>query len=202
MEKPIPYSSLRLSITLRDHKTGISSNFTCEKVHVDGGRRWVFAPDGTQIILPGSITLREKRLKGASPSKTAAEKAAARANNKASDTLRMEVEEKTFVPSLLSPPMPGSVIDELRNKYSIFRTRHDPEYISAKMAEDEAAEAKKALSKTMRTPLGEINRLERKLRRAKGKGKLTDQMLERIGAVIASKKQLQLPEGVQKEVLA
>lgn len=106
------------------------------------------------------------------------------------DTVRLDVETKSFVPTLLRPPMPSSVIDELRNKYSKFRTRHDPEYIEAKMQEDREAEAKKKQLAEMRTPLMEINRRERKLRKAKGKGTLTAEMLERIGKVIAQKKQL------------
>ena len=88
--------------------------------------------------------------------------------------------------------MPGSVIDELRNKYSIFRTRHDPEYIARKLKEDEEKEEKKKLIRSMRTPVKEINRLEKKMSRAKGKGKLTEEMLEKIGRVIAEKRQLQL----------
>ncbi|KAK2749640.1 hypothetical protein FQN57_005862 [Myotisia sp. PD_48] len=48
------------------------------------------------------------------------------------DTLQIEVESKTFLPSLQTYPMPSTVIDELRNKYSRFRTRHDPEYIAEK----------------------------------------------------------------------
>lgn len=52
------------------------------------------------------------------------------------DTPRMEVEASTFVASLAEPPMPSTVIDELRNKYSKFRTRHDPEYLKEKMTED------------------------------------------------------------------
>jgi large subunit ribosomal protein L24 len=88
----------------------------------------------------------------------------------------------------------------LRNKYSIFRTRHDPEYIAAKMKEDEEKEEKKKLIEQMRTPLKEINRLERKMKRAKGKGKLTEEMMERIGKVIAMKRQLQLDAaGVSQE---
>ncbi|KAI9643036.1 hypothetical protein NHQ30_008771 [Ciborinia camelliae] len=104
------------------------------------------------------------------------------------DTLRMEVEEKTFVPTLLTPPMPGSVIDELRNKYSVFRTRHDPEYVERKMEEDRQNEAKKKTIASMRTPLKEINRSERQLRKAKGKGKLTQGMLLRIGQVISRRR--------------
>jgi large subunit ribosomal protein L24 len=99
--------------------------------------------------------------------------------------------------------MPGSVIDELRNKYSVFRTRHDPEYIAAKMKEDEEKEAAKKLSDQMRTPLKEVNRRERKLRKAKGKGRLTSEMLEKIGQVIAKKRQIALDAaGVSKVAAA
>ncbi|KAF7946560.1 hypothetical protein EAE96_009556 [Botrytis aclada] len=104
------------------------------------------------------------------------------------DTLRMEVEEKTFVPTLITPPMPGSVIDELRNKYSIFRTRHDPEYVERKLEEDRQNEAKKKTIASMRTPLKEINKRERELRKAKGKGKLTRGMLLKIGQVISRRR--------------
>ncbi|PQE26793.1 kow domain-containing domain-containing protein [Rutstroemia sp. NJR-2017a BVV2] len=104
------------------------------------------------------------------------------------DTLRREVEEMTFVPTLLTPPMPGSVIDELRNKYSIFRTRHDPEYVAKKVAEDMEIAEKKKMSREMDTPLKEINRKARKLRKAKGKGKLTKGMLLKIGKVISRRR--------------
>ena len=112
------------------------------------------------------------------------------------------MEVKNFVPTLLTPPMPGSVIDELRNKYSVFRTRHDPEYIAAKMKEDEEKEAAKKLSEQMRTPLKEVNRKERKLRKAKGKGKLTREMLEKIGQVIAKKRQIALDAAGMSKVVA
>lgn len=104
------------------------------------------------------------------------------------DTLRREVEEMTFVPTLLSPPMPGSVIDELRNKYSVFRTRHDPEYVARKVAEDMEVAEKKKMSREMDTPLKEIKRRERMLRKAKGKGKLTKGMLLKIGRVISRRR--------------
>ncbi|KAF2153128.1 hypothetical protein K461DRAFT_277930 [Myriangium duriaei CBS 260.36] len=51
------------------------------------------------------------------------------------DTLRLTVDERTFEPTLNEMPMPPSVIDELRGKYSKFRTRHDPEWIARKEAE-------------------------------------------------------------------
>jgi large subunit ribosomal protein L24 len=48
----------------------------------------------------------------------------------------MEVETPTWVPSLRNAPFPSSVLDELRNKYSKYRTRHDPEYVAKKHVED------------------------------------------------------------------
>lgn len=107
------------------------------------------------------------------------------------DTLRLDVEAKTWVPTLITPPMPTSVIDELRNKYSKFRDRHDEAYIAKKIAEDEEAKAKKMrLAKSMTTPLQELKRKERGERKAKGKGKLTEEMLSRIGEVMAKKQGL------------
>jgi large subunit ribosomal protein L24 len=188
VEKPIPFSSVRLVVTLTNKETGVREDFICKEVHKDGSRRYINMPDGSVLDLTGQ---KKKRKTPGAPGS---------GEDTPADTFRMELEQKTFVPTLLRPPMPGSVIDELRNKYSVFRTRHDPEYIAAKMKEDEEKEEKKKLIKKMRTPLNEINRLERKMRKAKGKGKLTDRMLERIGEIIATKKQLQLDaDGTSKE---
>ncbi|KAK4167344.1 hypothetical protein QBC43DRAFT_311607 [Cladorrhinum sp. PSN259] len=100
------------------------------------------------------------------------------------DTLRIEVEERTFVPTLLRPPVPEAVIDELRNRYSKFRTRHTPEYV-AKIAQQEAdKKARKKSVDSMLLPLQEYNRKLREVRRERGQPVLTDEMLEKIGAVI------------------
>lgn len=95
--------------------------------------------------------------------------------------------------------MPLTIIDELRNKYSIFRTRHEPEYIQAKEAEEEQKKEKLKMAKLMRTPLNDASRRERELRKAKGKGELTPAMLEKIGRAIAAKKQLSLKPEVEIE---
>lgn len=99
------------------------------------------------------------------------------------DTLRISVEEETFRPFLMSPPMPISVIDELRNKYSNFRTRHDWEYVQKKEAEDARAEKRKDLIKTMRTPLQELADMRAKQKAAAEKT-LTDEQLAKIGEVM------------------
>ncbi|CRG85351.1 hypothetical protein PISL3812_02444 [Talaromyces islandicus] len=52
------------------------------------------------------------------------------------DSLRQEVEHETYVPSMQYAPFESTIIDELRNKYSKYRTRHDPEWVKAKKMED------------------------------------------------------------------
>lgn len=180
IEKPVPLTSVRLVYPLSDPETGVTRDVIIKKLingkiwhdrHLNK-TSWSRIVPGLNIVIPWPKTEPKEHKDGPD------------------DTLRIDVEEKTFVPSLLRPPMPGTVIDELRNKFSKFRTRHDPEYIEAKLAEDRAVEEKKKMAAEMRTPLKEINRQERKLRKAKGKGKLTSEMLERIGQVIAKKRQL------------
>jgi large subunit ribosomal protein L24 len=103
------------------------------------------------------------------------------------DTLRLDVEEKTFVPTLLHPPMPSQILDELRGKYSRFRTRHSDEFI-AKVEANEAERARlksKTVDPTMRTPLQNLNRQLRQERKALGQPELSEEMLEKIGRVIA-----------------
>lgn len=53
------------------------------------------------------------------------------------DTLRYEVDAQTWTPTLLRAPLPTPVIDELRGKYSVFRTRHDEAFVKALQAKDE-----------------------------------------------------------------
>lgn len=61
-------------------------------------------------------------------------------NDEPMDTLRIDSEEQSFLPTLLRPPMPMGIIDELRNKYSKYRDRHDDEWLEKKTLEDEALE--------------------------------------------------------------
>ena len=101
------------------------------------------------------------------------------------DTLRIEVEEKTWVPTLRRPPMPPGIIDELRNKYSKFRDRHDESFIAKKLKEDEEAAERKNSAKKMMTPLKELHRKERAEKKARGKPQLSEETLQKIGEVMA-----------------
>lgn len=75
-----------------------------------------------------------------------------------SDTLRKEVETPTWMPSLEHAPFPSSVMDELRNKYSQYRTRHDPEFVKEKKMEEYRKDYLKSVS--LMTPRGELRALK------------------------------------------
>jgi large subunit ribosomal protein L24 len=53
-----------------------------------------------------------------------------------SDTLRIDVDDVSFSPTVNHIPMPEGLIDELRNKYSKTRKLHAEGYIQQKMKED------------------------------------------------------------------
>jgi large subunit ribosomal protein L24 len=102
------------------------------------------------------------------------------------DTLRIEVDEWTWTPTLLGPPMPPTVIDELRNKYSVFRDRHDDEYIQkkeARLARREEWERRKA--EMMLTPLQEFHRKQRAEKKKLGWAPLNEDIMEGIGQLMA-----------------
>ena len=65
------------------------------------------------------------------------------------DTDRKDLNDTSFEPFLFEPPMPPSVIDELRNKYSKFRVRHDPEWVAKKVREDEDAQIERQRMEVM-----------------------------------------------------
>ncbi|OCK81749.1 hypothetical protein K432DRAFT_350465 [Lepidopterella palustris CBS 459.81] len=107
------------------------------------------------------------------------------------DTLRITVEERTYIPTLLIPPFPETVIDELRGKYSKFRTRHDEDYVEKKMKEDEEVEKKKKMGVNMRTPLQELFAQKKVEKASRPPPELTEDMLARIGEVMAANKAAQ-----------
>ncbi|KAL9608061.1 MAG: hypothetical protein Q9167_007085 [Letrouitia subvulpina] len=109
-----------------------------------------------------------------------------------SDTLRIKVEEETWVPSLLRQPMPENVIDELRNKYSKFRTRHDDAYIAKKMQKEAETAWKKekagvgigGMDVRMMTPGMEKRWREVMERKERKEPELSEEILGRIGELM------------------
>lgn len=183
-------NNVRLITALYTPETGETRDVIVKGIDISEKKRdlltgkynWVRKIHGTNIVIPW-------------PKEDEPEKV-----DHSVDTLRIVVEEKTFIPTLLRPPMPESVIDELRNKFSAFRTRHTEEYIAAKEAEEAEKKAKVLSIKKMRTPLSEKNRKERKLRKQKGKGVLTEDMMMKLGQVIARNKGVVVKEKVEKPV--
>lgn len=179
MEYAIPISSLRLVHPIPDPKTGalrdaIIRELVPHNITFDRQSRYV----GWQRLVPG-LNIQIPWPKREAQTYT----------DHKCDTLRVDVERKTYVPTLLKPPVPAAVVDELRNRYSKFRTRHEPEYVARKEAEAEAAAARAALASTMRTPLQEFHAETKRARLARGQPALSDEMLERIGQVIARNKE-------------
>jgi len=173
----IPISAVRLVHPVRDPKTGVVRDAIIRElkphdVRHDRFTRKVYFKrqvPGENVIIPWPKTLGQAY------------------ETYAGDTQRIDVDEKTFVPTLLRPPMPMEVINELRNPYSRFRTRHTDEYIAKVQELEDEKKARKQAAKTMLTPVQEYNRKLREERRALGQPKLTEQMLEKIGQVIAAK---------------
>ncbi|KAK8087011.1 hypothetical protein PG994_001985 [Apiospora phragmitis] len=168
IELPIPISRIRLVHPIFDPKTGVTRDIIIN-----------------QLVHRGVI---EDKLTG-KVEWTRMKKEEEELTDHKVDTLRIDVEERTFVPTLLRPPMPETIIDELRNKYSKFRTRHEPEYIQRLEAEEQAKKDRVQLMNSMRSPLQELHRAERERKKKKGKPRLTVEMLEEIGKVIARSRQ-------------
>jgi large subunit ribosomal protein L24 len=82
------------------------------------------------------------------------------------DSLLITVEEETlFSFPLIAPPMPLTLIDELRSKYSRFRDRHDDDYVRAKVKAASKTEIKlQNRQRLMRTPLQELHERRKQLK--------------------------------------
>ncbi|KAL3494646.1 hypothetical protein BJX62DRAFT_35293 [Aspergillus germanicus] len=125
---PVPIDDVRLVVALDDPVTGQTRDVLVE--HVTSGGPYLEREHGldipkhTRYIAGENIEIPWPRPDPAN------------LKDEPLDTLRMEVETPTWVPSLRNAPFPSSVLDELRNKYSKYRTRHDPEYVAKKRIED------------------------------------------------------------------
>ncbi|KAL2864610.1 mitochondrial 54S ribosomal protein uL24m [Aspergillus lucknowensis] len=125
---PIPMDDVRLVVALDDPATGQTRDVLVE--HIVGGgpflerEHGVEIPRHTRYIAGENIEIPWPRQDPPT------------LKDEVWDTLRMEVETPTWVPSLHKPPFPPSVLDELRNKFSKYRTRHDPKFVEQKRLED------------------------------------------------------------------
>lgn len=162
MEIPVPIDDVRLVVALDDPETKRVRDVLVE--HLVGGRPFLEreyksdTPKHTRYIAGENIEVPWPRTE--IPDK----------KDEEADTVRMEVETATYTaPSLEHPPFPPSVIDELRNKYSKYRTRHDPEYVRQKKMEDYRLEYLR--SRTALTPRGELRALRAAQREERNKAR-------------------------------
>lgn len=171
-EAPLHYDDVRLVYPLPDPVTGepkdtIIAKLVTAKLFYDrhnGTHSWKRRVANSDIIIPWPKTEKKEM------------------EEHDVDTKMLDVEFQNYHPTLLKPPFPQPVIDELRNKYSKYRTRHDPDWLAQKKAEEGAELAKK---KIVRTPLQELNRKIRLEKYARGPPVLTEEMLETIGQAMA-----------------
>ncbi|KAL8916036.1 MAG: hypothetical protein Q9172_006491 [Xanthocarpia lactea] len=180
-EAPISLSSVRLVTPLTDPSTGDKRDVIVNELTIEPGRRYI-----ANYIDP--LTGRRHYIPW--PQKEKPE-----FQDNEDDTLRIDVEQQTWVPTLLRAPMPSAVIDELRNKYSKFRTRHEDSYIEMKEDIDRKSKDREeelewggGTPRVMLTPIQELNRQRRMERMAvEEEDKLTEEVLAGIGETMARK---------------
>lgn len=147
---PISLDDVRLVVPLQDPETGATKDVLVEHVHA--GEPFLMRPYGS------SIPRHTRYISGMDIEIPWPEEEIPEAKDQPADTLPIDVEEKTFVPSLQMFPMPSTVIDELRNKYSKFRTRHDPEFLAAQQEKEARREYEQ--SRTLLTPKEQLMALK------------------------------------------
>lgn len=175
----LPISAIRLVHPLTDPKTGITRDVIIQSLTNADGLRYI---TGTKVSVP--FPEKEQPVYEDQPG----------------DTRRAYVEAPTFVPTLLAPPMPAAVLDELRGRYSKFRTRHQQAFVERKIREEADRRDARRITAEMLTPIQEFNKQERDLRRSRGIPELSTDMLARIGEIIARNKAQSLANAGLSEV--
>jgi large subunit ribosomal protein L24 len=77
------------------------------------------------------------------------------------DSIGDGVSKVSFQPDISSPPFHLNIIDELRNKYSKYRLRHDDEFIEKMMEVEAKAELRKKSVDLMATPAKDLYRKQK-----------------------------------------
>lgn len=194
---PISIGSIRLVYPITNPETGVTRDVVINQLKAvppnmqspnmnldrwEHGKKWDRLVPGINVVIPWP------------------EVQAPEYETHPADTVRQQVEDRTFYYNLLSPPMPEPVLDELRNKFSKFRTRHEPWYLEKKEAEEAARKSRHETVLSMQTPLEEFHAHRKALKAAQGEPELTDEMLEKLGAIIAQKKEAALSDAGVTEV--
>lgn len=215
---PIPLSSIRLVHPIPDPKTHIKSDTVITRliplpsekkaeIHAQFSAGAITHSEMRNRLrsrtIPGSLAKLGHWLEIPLP-KAELQRQHSGAPEYADDTVRFHVEERSWTPTLLRAPMPGGVIDELRGKYSRFRTRHEVGY---QVALENRARRKKEYQEwvgrgggMLVLPGEEGRRVEREGLRGRGEGGLERSVLVGIGEVMAGKGVL-MTGGRRREVV-
>jgi large subunit ribosomal protein L24 len=190
--KPIPIDDVCLVAPLTDNETGITKDVIVR--HLYGGEPFLEQP-------MGSATPRHTRyIAGLDVEVPWPPAPVEEYETTPYDTKEELVEIQSYMPSLLTYPMPASIIDELRNKYSKFRTRHDTEYVAKKLREAAREEWQK--SRRLLTPSTEavVQRVQRgakereAMKEPDGSYKLSDKTQNYIAHFLMAKERQQARE--------
>ena len=197
VEMPLPINDVRLVYPITDPNTGItkdtmikqlvgkapdmqSDNMTLDRWEY--GQKWDRLAPGLNVVIPWP------------------EVKAPKFETHDRDTPRDQVEDRTFYYNLISAPMPPPVLDELRNKFSRFRTRHEGWYV-AKMEHKEMLKKRRSETvKSMMMPMDELYEENQKTKATKPEPQLSADMLEKLGQIIAKTKSTTLQDSGMAEV--
>jgi large subunit ribosomal protein L24 len=166
---PIPMADIRLVVPMRDDKTNEVRDVIVR--HLRGGEpivereHGVSTPRHTRYIEGLDIEIPWPE---AQPEDYKAEE---------SDTVRLTVEERTYIPSI-NPPFPESVIDELRDPFHRERSRHEQAFIDKKLKEDALEAWKKG--RRLLTPRAEYLEQRAKANRESQQAEVSDNLLQLI----------------------
>lgn len=196
-DMPISIGDVRLVHPITDPKTGVTKDTIIKELKGIGadmqsenmtldrweyGQRWDRVVPSLNIIIPWP------------------EVKVPKFETHARDTRREAVEDRSFYYNLVSAPMPSTVLDELRNKFSRFRTRHEGWYV-AKKEHEEAIKNKKAQTmQSMMSPADELHALNKAKKAAAKEPELSNEMLEKLGQIIAETKATKLQDSGMSEV--
>jgi len=166
---PIPIADIRLVVPMRDDKTNEVRDVIVR--HLRGGEpivereHGVSTPKHTRYIEGLDIEIPWPE---AQPEDYKAEE---------SDTVRLTVEERTYIPSI-NPPFPESVIDELRDPFHRERSRHEQAFIDKKLKEDALEAWKKG--RRLLTPRAEYLEQRAKANKESQLAEVSDNLLQLI----------------------
>jgi large subunit ribosomal protein L24 len=169
-ELPIPIDDIRLVVKMQDDRTGAISDVIVK--HLRGGKPYTERPHGS--TLPSHT----RYIVGLEMEIPWPEDELNEFSAEPSDTLRQQVEEATYIPTLIDNAIPEGVEDELRGKFTRGRGRHDFEWMRKKLEEDARATWEK--SRKLLTPGEEYQEMVMKKKRAEGPPVVSEETLDII----------------------